>query len=134
MMTQTSLRLRLKDSPTKRCRLKPVVLNSQAAEKREEHFNIAGVTGSNRTLFAVPCLQLCFFVAKRIALLLWAAFKAFLQKSQDDLRVFVYITWSRIRQDSEYQQEEVLHWASHFEHPQSIEFDADSAPEKPDLN
>ena len=46
----------------------------------------------------------------------------------------MYITWSRIRQNSQYQQEEVLHWASHLEHPQSIEFDADRAPEKPDLN
>ena len=79
-------------------------------------------------------LQLCYFVAKGVALLLWVEFKTFLQKSQGDSKVFVYITWSRIRQDSQYQQEEVLHWASHLEHPQSIEFDADRAPEKPNLN
>ena len=81
-----------------------------------------------------PRLQLCSFVAKGVAPLPWVEFKIFLRKSQFDSRVFVYITWSRIRQDSQYQQEEVLHWASHLEHPQSIEFDADRAPEKPDLN
>ena len=46
----------------------------------------------------------------------------------------MYITWSRIRYDSQYQQKEVLHWVSHLKHPQSIEFDADRAPEKLDLN
>ena len=29
---------------------------------------------------------------------------------------------------------EVCNWASHLEHPQSIEFDAGRVPEKPDLN
>ena len=67
-------------------------------------------------------------------LCLGSSLRLFLRKSQGDSRVFVYITWSRIRQDSQYQQEEVLHWASHLEHLQSIEFDADKAPEKPDLN
>ena len=81
-----------------------------------------------------PRLQLCSFVAKRVALLPWVEFKAFLRKSQDDSRVFVYITWSRIRQDFQYQQEEVLHWASHLEHPQSIGFDANKALEKSDFN
>ena len=81
-----------------------------------------------------PCLQLCSFVAKGVAPLFWVKFKAFLQKSQGNLRVFVYITWNCIRQDFQYQQKEVLHWASHIEHPQSIEFDADKASEKPDLN
>ena len=30
--------------------------------------------------------------------------------------------------------EKVYNWASYLEHPQSIEFDADRAPKKPDLN
>ena len=73
-------------------------------------------------------------LVKGVAALPWVQFKGFLWKSHGDSRVFVYITWSRIRQDSQYRQEKVLHWASHLEHPQSIEFDADRAPEKPELN
>ena len=44
-------------------------------------------------------------------------------------------TWSRIKRDSQYQQEEVQDWASHLEHLQSIllEFDAEGAPEESDL-
>ena len=61
-------------------------------------------------------------------------FKAFLQKSQSNSWVFVFSTRSRIRQDSQDQQKEVLYWVSHLEHSQSIEFDADRAPEKLDLN
>ena len=40
--------------------------------------------------------------------------------------------WSRIKRDSQYQQEEVQDWAAHLEHLQSIliEFDADGAPEE----
>ena len=96
----------------------------------------------------VPRLQLCSFVMRSAfvgtsisittrqskLLCLGSSSKLFLRKSQGDSRVFVYITQSCIRQDSQYQQEEVLHWASHLEHPQSIGFDADRAPEKPDLN
>ena len=40
-------------------------------------------------------------------------------------------TWSRIKRDSQYQQEEVQDWASHLEHLQSIllKFDAEGALE-----
>lgn len=43
--------------------------------------------------------------------------------------------WSRVKQDSQYQQEGVQDWAFHLEHLQAIliEFDADGAPEKSDL-
>ena len=43
--------------------------------------------------------------------------------------------WSRIKRDSQYQQEEVRDWASHLEHLQSIllEFDTDGALEESDL-
>ena len=92
--------LRTRDSRTERCRLKSVVPNPQTTEKRKDYFDTAGATGSNRTPFAVPRLQLCSFVAKEVATLPWVEFKAFLRKSQGDSRVFVYITWSRIRQDS----------------------------------
>ena len=42
--------------------------------------------------------------------------------------------WSRVKRDSQYQQEEIQDWASHLEHLQSIliEFDADGAPEESD--
>ena len=97
-------------------RLKPVVSNPQATDKREDYFDAAGATGSNRTPFAEPHLKLCSFMTKKATLLPWIEFKAFLQKSQGDSRGFVYITWSCIRQDFQYQQEKVLHWASHLEH------------------
>ena len=42
-------------------------------------------------------------------------------------------TWSRVKRNSQYQWEEVYNWASYLEYSQSIEFDADRAPEKPDL-
>lgn len=43
--------------------------------------------------------------------------------------------WSRVKRDSQFQQEEVQNWASHLEHLQSIliEIDADGAPEESDL-
>ena len=43
--------------------------------------------------------------------------------------------WSRVKRDSQYQQEEVQDWALHLEHLQSIlnEFDAAGAPEESDL-
>ena len=43
--------------------------------------------------------------------------------------------WSRVKRNSQYQQEEVQDWAFHLEHLQSIlqEFDADGAPEESDL-
>ena len=67
------------------------------------------------------------------ALLPLVEFKAFLQKSLEDSRASMYITWSRIRHDSQYQQEEVQYWASQLKHLQSIKFDADRASEEPDL-
>ena len=44
--------------------------------------------------------------------------------------VFVNSIWSKIKKDSQYQQEEVQDWASHLEHLQSIllEFDTRCAP------
>ena len=41
----------------------------------------------------------------------------------------MYTTWSRIIQDSQDKQAKVCNWASHLEHPQSIGFYADKAPE-----
>lgn len=65
----------------------------------------------------------------------WEEFKAFLQKDLGGSRAFVDYIWSRIKRDSQYQQEDVQDWASHLEYFQSIlvEFDADGAPEESTL-
>ena len=55
----------------------------------------------------------------------WAEFKAFLRKNLGDSTSFVDNIWSKVKRDSQYQQEEVQDWASHLEHLLSIlvEFD-----------
>ena len=62
--------------------------------------------------------------------LTWDKFKAFLQKSLGESTVFVNSIWSKIKRDSQHQQEEAQDWASHLEHFQSIlvEFDPRCAP------
>lgn len=109
----------------------------------EDHFNTAGVTGFNRTPFAASFLRgtisLRWHQHKRRSLvdrpLPWIKFKAFLREYLGDSRAFVDSIWSRIKRDSQYQQEEVLDWAYHLEHLQAIlkEFDAAGAPEESDL-
>ncbi len=60
----------------------------------------------------------------------WDEFKAFFRKALGDSRVFVDRYWTKIRRDSQYQQEEVLDWAAHLEYLQAVlkEFDLTSAP------
>ncbi len=43
--------------------------------------------------------------------------------------------WTKIRRDSQYQQEEVLDWAAHLEHLQTVlkEFDPSGAPNETTL-
>ncbi len=59
----------------------------------------------------------------------WVEFKAFLRRNLGDSRAFVDSTWSKVKRDYQYQQEEVQDWAAHLEHLQSIllEFDAEAA-------
>ncbi len=59
----------------------------------------------------------------------WNEFKAFLQKVLGDFRAFVDSYWTKIRRDSQYQQEKVLDWAAHLEHQQAVlkEFDPSGA-------
>ena len=93
----------------------------------KDHFNTAGVTRSNRTPFAT------FFLCGRISFcqhlykcqgqvepLPWINFKAFLRKNLSDSQVFVNMTWSRVKRDSQFQQKEVQDWVSHLEYFQSI--------------
>ena len=108
----------------------------------KDHFNTAGATGSNCTPFAA------FFLCKRISFrwhqhkhrgqvgpLPWIDFKAFHQKNLSDSQAFVNTTWSRVKHDSQFQQEELQDWASYIKHLQSIlqEFDEKGAPEESDL-
>ncbi len=62
-------------------------------------------------------------------------FKAFLRKALGDFRAFVDSYWTKIRKDSQYQQEEVLDWAAYLEHLQAVfkEFDPTGAPNKTTL-
>ena len=59
--------------------------------------------------------------------------QTFLRKSLGNSSALVDTLWSRIKQNSQYQWQKVHNWTSHLEHPESIEFDVDRAPEKPDL-
>ena len=60
----------------------------------------------------------------------WPAFKDFFQKNLGDFRVFVDGIWSKMKRDSQYQDELVQEWAAHLEYLQSIllKFDAEWAP------
>ena len=64
--------------------------------------------------------------------LTWEEFKAFLRRSLGESRAFVDSIWRTIRRDSQYQQEEVMDWAAHLEHLQTVlrEFDSAAAPNK----
>ena len=106
----------------------------------EDHFETAGAKGHKRVPFAAS------FLRERINFrwqqhktrterdranpLTWDEFKAFLRKSLGESTAFVNSIWSKIKRDSQYQQEEVQDWASHLEHLQSIllEFDTRCAP------
>ena len=57
-------------------------------------------------------------------------FKAILCWSLAESRAFVDSIWKTIRRDSQYQQEEVMDWAAHLEHLQTVlkEFNPVTAP------
>ena len=50
-----------------------------------------------------------------LVLISWDKFKAFLHKALGDSRAFVDSYWTKIRQDTQYHQEEVIDWAAHKE-------------------
>ena len=62
--------------------------------------------------------------------LTWEEFKAFLRWSLGESQAFVDSIWRTVRRDSQYQQEEVIDWAAHLEHLQTVlkEFDPAAAP------
>ncbi len=111
----------------------------------EDHFAICGATGPNQIPFAASFLpdRINFrwqqhkrkLEAESSVPISWDEFKAFLQKALGDSRAFVDSYWTKIRKDSQYQQEEVLNWAAHLEHLQAVlkEFDPSGAPNETTL-
>ena len=65
----------------------------------------------------------------------WDEFNAFFWKILGDFWAFVDSYWTKIRQDSQYQLEEVQDWATYLEHLQAIlkEFDLTGALNKKPL-
>ena len=106
----------------------------------EDYFETAGTKGYKRVPFAASFLRerinFCWQQHKtwterdRANPLTWDKFKAFLRKSLGESTAFVNSIWSKIKRDSQYQQEEVQDWTSHLEHLQSIllEFDTRCTP------
>ncbi len=111
----------------------------------EEHFATCGAIRPNRNPFAASFLwdRINFrwqqykrkLEAESSVSISWDKFKAFLRKALGDSRAFVDSYWTKIRRDSQYQQEEVLDWAAHLEHLQAVlkEFDPSGAPNKTTL-
>ena len=106
----------------------------------EDHFDMTGAMGPKRVPFAASflCNRVNFWWQQhktleeqnRVDPLTWDKFKAFLRQSLGESTAFVNGIWSRIKRDSQYQQEEVQDWASHLIHLQSVlrEFDTRCAP------
>ncbi len=91
----------------------------------EDYFATCGATGPNRILFAASFLQdqINFrwqqykrkLEAESLVPIFWDEFKVFFQKVLEDSQAFVDSYWTKIRQDSQYQQEEVPDWTAHLE-------------------
>ncbi len=111
-------------------------------QKCEFHFASCGATGPNRISFAASFLwdRINFrwqqhkrkLEAESSIPISWDKFKTFLRKALGDSRAFVDSYWTKIRRDSQYQQEVVLDWAAHLEHLQAMlkKFDPIGAPNK----
>ncbi len=101
----------------------------------EDHFATCGTTGPNRIPFAVSFLrdQINFrwqqqkrkLKAENLVPISWDEFKTFLCKALGDSRAFVDNYWTKIKRDSQYQQEEVQDWVVYLEYLQAVlkEFD-----------
>ena len=86
-------------------------------EQYEDHFETAGATGTNRTLFAT------FFFCGNISMrwmqykrrhqgekltpITWTEFNAFLRKNLKESKSFVDSIWRKLKRNSQYQLEEV---------------------------
>ena len=111
----------------------------------KDHFAIAGATGSNRVPFAATFLKHTALFRwqqhqrkvenQTNTSISWEEFKAFLCQSLGKSEAFDDTIWSTIRKDSQHQLEEVIDWAAHLEHLQTVfqEFDADTVISEPVL-
>ena len=107
-------------------------------QQYEDHFEISGATGMNRTPFAATFfygpISLRWAQHKRrhksATPITWSKFKAFLRKDLGSSQAFIDNIWSKFRRDSQYHLEEAQDWASHLEHLPSIltEFDPFRTP------
>ena len=93
----------------------------------KNHFDIAGTTQLDRTSFAASflCERISFRQHQykcrgQVRSLPLIDFKAFLQRNLGDSQAFVDTTWSRVKCDSQFQQEEMQDWVSHLKYLQSI--------------
>ena len=105
----------------------------------EAHFETTEVKGHRRVLFATfPLKEKIFFRWQQqkgrikhdsVTPPTWDEFKAFLRKSLGESTAFVNNIWSKIRKNSQYQQEDVQELAVQIEHFQSIlrDFDTECA-------
>ena len=103
----------------------------------KDYFATAGATGSNRVPFAATFLKDTALFRwqqhqRKIkdqpnVSISWEGFKAFFCQSLGESKAFVDTIWSTIRKDYQHQFEEVMNWAAHFEHLQTVlqEFNAD---------
>ena len=101
----------------------------------EDHFETAGATGCNRTLFTALFLRGNISIrwvqfkrcnrGEKLTPITWTEFKAFLQKNLGESKSFVDSIQKKLKRDSQYKLEEVYNWASYLKHFQSIllEFD-----------
>ena len=106
----------------------------------EDHFDTAGATGHQRVPFAASFLQnkINFRWQQHKTQVesdntvppIWSKFKVFLHQSLGESTSFVTSIWTKIKRNSQQQQEEVQDWASHLQHLRSIlaEFNLRCAP------
>ena len=106
----------------------------------EDHFTTIGAKGPNRIPFATSFLRdhINFHwqqykqkhKVENTVLITWEEFKTFLCQSLRDFQAFINSYWAKIKRDSQYQQENVLDWAAHLEHLQTVfrEFNSIAAP------
>ena len=105
----------------------------------ENHFDTAGATSHKHVPFAASFLRdwINFrwqqhktqVESDNAISTTWDKFKAFLWQTLRESTSFVTSIWTKIKQDSQYQQEEVQDWASHLQYLKSIlvEFDPQCA-------
>ena len=92
----------------------------------KDHFATAKAKGSNRILFAASFLYDCInfhwqqykrkHKAESTVLITWKDFKIFFCQSLGDSRAFVNSYWAKIKRNFQYQQKDVLDWATHLDH------------------